>query len=167
MYNAFLRSTYAGQIKIKWNSSSTPLVHKGNFLWLRSMLMWRHFSVANWWEDRRILDKILLFFCSLFGEDIPKFQRRFWFLCITLMSCAILLLLATLLCTYLSILFSKVVKICRDLRNLGTSKHQETLIVQVSFSRRCPVICIYVRVNLPFKHSVCIPEDTNCYYSSS
>ena len=48
------------------------------------------------------------------------------------MTYAILLLLATLLCTYLSILFSKVVKICQDLRILGTS---------CSFMRRSRKFC--------------------------
>ena len=65
------------------------------------------FYSANWWEERRILDPICLYF--LFGVGSQK------------------VLLATLLCTYILILFSEVVKICQDLRSIGTSEHQENL----------------------------------------
>ena len=39
--------------------------------------MWRPFSIANWWEDRRILDKICLYFLFFIWRRYSEISNTF------------------------------------------------------------------------------------------
>ena len=104
--------------------------------------MWQHFSIANWWEDRRILDKICLYFLFFIWRRCSEISNTFLISLYNINDVRDLTP-SRHSAIYISfnLIFITVVKICQDLQSLGTSKHQETLFVQVIFFHvRCPGI---------------------------